>query len=78
MISRFEHQRFFKSTYLRAQEDLEENSDIDFDSELLALSIGDEIRAIRALLLGVWDPEQKSSFYCRRILHGCIPPGEML
>ena len=47
---------FFKSTYLRAQEDPEKNVNIDFDSELRALSIGDEIRAIRARLPGFLEP----------------------
>ena len=33
--------------------------DIYFDSEFHALSIGDEFRAIRALLPGLWSPRKK-------------------
>ena len=44
--------------------ELEKISDIYFDSEFHALSIGDEFRAIRALLPGLWSPRKKKYLFC--------------
>ena len=49
MISCYEHQLFFKSIYLQAQDDSEKKLDINSDSDFLALSLGEVFRAIRAL-----------------------------
>ena len=53
--------------------ELEKFSDIYFDSEFHALSIGDEFRAIRALLPGFWSP-RKNFFFSRRVLHAFANP----